>query len=110
MAKSIKGSTIVEFYDDEDRALSIKVDYVYHKETSAYFDKSFGNYLPGDPAEMDITVQGYEAEPGMDPAWVQAILNDEAAIGDKIIEEGSAEEQDSYDDIPPGTPERWERD
>ena len=77
MAKSIKGSTIVEFYDDEDRVLSIWVDYVYHKETSDYFDKSFGNYLPGDPAEMDVTVQKYTAEPGMDPKWVQAILDDD---------------------------------
>jgi hypothetical protein len=105
----IKGKTIVEYYDDEDRCLSIKVDYTYHKETGAYFDKSFGNYLPGDPAEMDVNVLGYTAEPGMDPAWVQAILADEGAIGDKILEDESTEEQDRYDDIPPGTPEDWER-
>jgi len=109
MAKTVRGKTIVEFYDDADRALSIWVDYVYHPGTSAYFDKSFGNYLPGDMAEMDVTVQKYTAEPGMDPEWVQAILADTDSIGDKIIEDGETDEQDRSDDIPPGTPEDWER-
>ena len=86
--------TVLTYYDEVDRELNVKVDVTYHKGSDAYFSKSFGNYLPGDPPEMDIDILGHEAEAGMDPELVKQILNDTAGMEEKILSEGHLDQED----------------
>jgi hypothetical protein len=52
MARALKVSTTATV-DDKDYEVSGS----YRRGTAAYFDRSFGNWLPGDPDELeDITV------------------------------------------------------
>lgn len=39
-------------YDSEDRA--VQVEATYSPPTQDYFSKSFGNWLPGDPEDIEI--------------------------------------------------------
>jgi hypothetical protein len=52
----------VIFYDSEDRKATVRVN--FYPGTSNYFDNSFGNWLPGDPAECDevsrVEEQGFD--------------------------------------------------
>ena len=50
MARSRK--VTVSLYDSEDREVEIEARYT--PSTSAYFDRSFGNWLPGDDDEVEI--------------------------------------------------------
>lgn len=34
--------------------LTLEVEYHYSKGTKDYFDQAYGNWLPGDPAEVEI--------------------------------------------------------
>jgi hypothetical protein len=85
--------TVVEAYDDNDRTLKIWVLGAYYKGSDDYFDKGFGNWLPGDAPELDATVQKWEAEPGMDPAWVAKIVENDALCGEAAIRDGTIQEQ-----------------
>lgn len=67
-------------YDSEDRAVTVRG--TYHAATRDYFCKSFGNWLPGDPE--DIEILGGEAEdPG---ANVEEVLADEERCVEAIRE------------------------
>jgi hypothetical protein len=42
----------VSLYDSEDREVAVTAR--YHAATDDYFDLSFGNYLPGDPEDVEV--------------------------------------------------------
>jgi hypothetical protein len=42
----------VSLFDSCDREVEIRAR--YHGPTDDYFDRSFGNYLPGDPEEVEV--------------------------------------------------------
>ena len=52
MARSLKIECTVTIDD-----IDYEVEAVYHKGSKDYFDKGYGNWLPGDPDELeDITI------------------------------------------------------
>ena len=56
-------------YDSEDRA--VEVEATYSPPTQDYFSKSFGNWLPGDPEDIEI-VSVTAIDQGADVAEVEA--------------------------------------
>jgi hypothetical protein len=80
--------------DSEDRAVAIRG--TYHAATRDYFCKSFGNWLPGDPEDIDIL--GGEAED--EGANVDEVLADtercEEAIREAACDSGP-DEDDLYE-------------
>jgi hypothetical protein len=82
--------------DSNDLAVAIRG--TYHAGTSDYFDRSWGNWLPGDPEDIDIL--GGEAED--EGANVEEVLADVARCEEAIreaalIDAESARIDDAYD-------------
>ncbi len=86
-----KRKVSARIYDSEDRAIEV-VGIVYPGSRD-YFDRSFGNWLPGDPAEVEIL----EARPLEDGADVEGALADPTKAEDALLEAFSEEPDD--DDI-----------
>jgi len=62
-------SEIKEVGDKEGRVWRIHYDVT--TSTTPYFSPSFGNWLPGDDAEIEVTCVELELEPGQ---WVEVPL------------------------------------
>jgi hypothetical protein len=61
-------------FDEEDRGVEITAR--YYPGSRDYFDKSFGNYLPGDPEDVEV-LKAVAVDAGAD---VEAVLEDTDAI------------------------------
>lgn len=59
----------VTLVDSEDRRVEVVAD--YSPATESYFDRSFGNYLPGDPEDVEV-VSARALDEGADVAEVEA--------------------------------------
>jgi hypothetical protein len=63
----------VSLYDSEEREVEVRAR--YHGPTDDYFDRSFGNYLPGDPEDIDV-ISVRAVDEGADVAEVEAREDD----------------------------------
>jgi hypothetical protein len=81
----------VPLYDSEDR--EVEVSARYHGATDDYFDRSFGNYLPGDPEEIEV-LSVRAVDEGADVAEVEARTD---AI-EEAVREAAADDGPDCDD------------
>jgi hypothetical protein len=95
MARAITVST--SHYDEAtDVETDIEVECAVSRGSSAYFSRSFGNYLPGDPPEVEIL--SAKDEGGKD--WTDAIEADakwRAQVEERALEAASEPDDDPYD-------------
>ena len=47
--------TITRYIEETDTEIEITFEYNYSGGSDDYFDKSFGNWLPGDPEDFEVT-------------------------------------------------------
>ncbi len=91
MAHRTTRSTVrVTVYDSEDRA--VEVEARYSAATSDYFDRGFGNWLPGDPEDIEI-LSISAIDEGADCAEVEA---DWARV-EEAVREAATDEDDDRD-------------
>jgi hypothetical protein len=94
-----RGQVTITIGDSEDR--EVEVTAIYHASTPAYFCRSFGNYLPGDPEDIEI-LDAKARDVGAD---VEAILADAARL-EEAIREVACEPPDYPDTREEGRGER----
>jgi hypothetical protein len=70
----------VSLYDSAEREVEVRAR--YHGATDDYFDRSFGNYLPGDPEEVEV-LSVRAVDEGANVAEVEA---DEERIAEAVRE------------------------
>lgn len=90
-------------YDSEDRA--VEVEATYSPPTRDYFDRSYGNWLPGDPEDIEI-VSVTAIDEGADVAEVEADVEGlEESV--RLQADASADDDDSgYDTLEEARGER----
>lgn len=90
-------------YDAEDRA--VQVEATYSPPTRAYYDRSYGTWLPGDPEEIEI-VRVTAIDEGADVAEVEADVEGlEESV--RLQADASADDDDSgYDTLEEARGER----
>lgn len=88
--------------------IEVRVGFDYSPSTPAYFDRSFGNYLPGDDAELEVTDvwilgEGRNPQKVEAPEWLAdlvaayAVEHKQAEMIDNACEDAWERQQEAAD-------------
>jgi hypothetical protein len=86
-----RNEVTVTLGDSEDRQVAITAE--YHACTPAYFSRSWGNWLPGDPEDIEVM----DAKAVDEGANVAEVLSDVARVEEAVRLEACERDDDPYD-------------
>lgn len=88
--------TLTRYDEETDTETEITFEYNYSEGSSDYFDKSWGNWLPGDPEDFEITFAEDEDGNPVELTKEEEDLAYDAAMDD-LRGRAEAAAEDAYD-------------